>query len=54
VDRNELLAMLNRDDLWKSGRAIAVVARKLGIPESSLKNKMNRWGVIRGPYVIDE
>jgi len=38
VDRNELLAM----------------ARKLGIPESSLKNKMNRWGVIRGPYVVDE
>jgi hypothetical protein len=54
IDRKGLVRMLNQNGLWKSGHAIEVVSKELGIERQSLKGKMHRWRIIRGPYVLDE
>ena len=54
LDREQLLTMLNEGGLWKSGRVLKTIARRLKVPETSLRNKMSRWRKIRGPYLIDD
>ena len=50
-ERARLVKLLNRNGRWKSGAVVAAVAKELGVSKASLKLKMSRWSIVRGPYV---
>ena len=50
-ERARLVKTLNRNGRWNSWGVVEAVAKELGVFKASLKLKMSRWSIVRGPYV---
>jgi hypothetical protein len=54
VKSTNLLQLLNENGLWRNPLRIQILSSELGISAIALMRRMNRRGIIRGPYMIDD